>query len=306
MQEERQKIRELHQRQQDSLKSLQAIETRFCKVGLDDKETLQGSSASSRVPTLDLMFGPQSTTLPPVEKNQRPLNNAILSEDKAFDTSESDAIATDDEGEHLSLEELAKCAKHVQKLLKRITRLQQSFDGSQKIRPHRKRHVHKMYQRFRHKFESDLQVVAPLPPPPPLPSVAMFPPPVAGFFSSFESSGVSGELDNFDNFDFDSFLTDINVDQNPGDASSRSVLVKPGVDAPSQSSTLSTNYRPLTLDAAMMRSRVRAMEASPAANIALPPGLNPAPGPPQYFGGYQPSPSVNGTNVCLYMIELIN
>jgi hypothetical protein len=60
MQEEREKIRELHQRQQDSLKSLQALENRFCKVGLDDEETLQGSSATSRVPTLEFILEPNS------------------------------------------------------------------------------------------------------------------------------------------------------------------------------------------------------------------------------------------------------
>jgi hypothetical protein len=294
IQEERQKIRELHQRQQDSLKSLQALENRFCRIGLDDEETRQGSSASSRVPTLDLMLGPQSTTRPPLEKNQRHVNKAILTEEDFSDTSQSDATATDDEGEHLSLEELAKCAKHVQRLLKHITQLQQSFQGSQQTHPHRKRRVNKMYQRFRYKFESDLQVIPPPPPPPP--------PPVAGS-SGFELLGSPGE---FENIDFDSFLKDTNVDRSPGDASSRRVPVKPWVDAPSQSSTLFTHCQTLTLDAAMTCLRVRAMKASPAANIALFPGLNPAPGPPQYLGGCQPSPSVNVTNVRLYRIELIS
>jgi hypothetical protein len=211
MLEEREKIRELHQRQQDSLKSLQALENRLCKVALDDEETLQGSSVSSCVPTLELMLGPQSTTLPPLERNQRPSNNATLSGRDASDTSESDATATDDESEHLSLEELAKCAKHVQRLLKRITRLQQSFEGSQQIRPQRRSRVHKMYQRFRHKFESDLQVVSPPLPPP----VAVPPPQVAGSLSGFEWLEHPGELNNFDS---DSFLANPEVDQDMGEA----------------------------------------------------------------------------------------
>lgn len=34
-----------------------------------------------------------------------------------------------------------------------------------------------------------------------------------------------------------------------------------------------------------------------------PPGLNPAPGPPQHFGGYQP-PAVNG-KLYLYIVSLV-
>jgi hypothetical protein len=181
MQEEREKIRELHQRQQDSLLSLQALESRFCKVALDDEETLQGSSISSRVPTMELMLGTQIATLPSLEKDQRPTTNAVslnIPADDTSDTSESDATATDDEGEHLSIEELAKCAKHVERLLKRITRLQQSFENGQQTQQHRKRRVHKMYQRFRNKFESDSQVVSPPhPPPPPLHQYIPPPPP---------------------------------------------------------------------------------------------------------------------------------
>ena len=39
-QEEGEKNRELHQRQKESIKSLQTLESRLCKVVLDDEETL--------------------------------------------------------------------------------------------------------------------------------------------------------------------------------------------------------------------------------------------------------------------------
>jgi hypothetical protein len=149
MEEERDKIRELHRRQLDSLKSLQALESRFCKVVLDDEETLPGSNIASRVPTLELVANTQTMKLPPLEKHLESQTNTItidLSGADGSDTSDSDATMTDEDDEHISIEELSKAAKHVTKLLKRITVLQKSLDSNQK--PYRKRRVHKMCQRF--------------------------------------------------------------------------------------------------------------------------------------------------------------
>ncbi|KAH7366623.1 hypothetical protein BKA66DRAFT_573287 [Pyrenochaeta sp. MPI-SDFR-AT-0127] len=168
MEEEREKIRELHQRQQDSLKSLQALESKLCQVALDDEETLQGSTATSRVPTLELMFKPQPTTMPPLEKagSKDSLKTITIDFSAGSDSeaSETDATTTDDEDERLSVEELAKCAKHVQKLLRRITLLQKGFESNQKTTQHRKKRVHKMYQRFCRNFETEI-ITAPIPPP---------------------------------------------------------------------------------------------------------------------------------------------
>jgi hypothetical protein len=106
---------------------------------------------------------PTLKTLPPLEKDRKLNANTVtidLPADDESETSYSNATVTDNEDdEHLSLDELAKCAKHDQKLLKHITQLQRNFHVSQDSRPHRKRRVHKIYQRFRQKFELDLKVV---------------------------------------------------------------------------------------------------------------------------------------------------
>lgn len=193
LEEERDKIRELHQRQQDSLKSLQALENRFCHVALDDEETLRGSSIASRVPTLELMANAPVMELPPLEKPSKPQKDTItidLSTASDSDTSDSDAtMSGDDNEEHISTEELAKAADHVKKLLKRITTLQKSFDVDKK--KHRKRHVHKMFQRFCRKFESGIK----------LPSAGD--PPKFAPFIDFGLNDSGGALECFD---FDSFL----------------------------------------------------------------------------------------------------
>ncbi|KAF2029115.1 hypothetical protein EK21DRAFT_113174 [Setomelanomma holmii] len=157
---EREKIRELHQRQQGSLKSLQALESKLSKVTLDDGATLQGSIVPSRVPTLELMCQPPpaQARIEKTTDDKAPNINTITIDLDASDSdsSDSDAPATDDDDEKLSLEELSRAAKHVQKLLKRITVLQKSFDSSQKSKMHKKKRVHKMYMRFKKKWESDV------------------------------------------------------------------------------------------------------------------------------------------------------
>jgi hypothetical protein len=196
MDEERDKIRELHQRQQDSLKSLQALENRFCHIAIDDEETLQGSSITSRVPTLEFMTKAQAMEVPPLENLSQSRTNTItidLSAVDDSDTSDTDAtMADDDIEERISTEQLAKAAEHVKKLLKRITVLQNSFNSDQKT--YRKRHVHKMYQRFCRKFESGINVAQ-----------AAFPSAhdVSMAFPGLNEYGNEGALECFD---FDSFL----------------------------------------------------------------------------------------------------
>ncbi|KAF2252108.1 hypothetical protein BU26DRAFT_516804 [Trematosphaeria pertusa] len=162
LEQEREKIRELHQRQQYSLQALQALESKLSKVSLEDEETLRGSNAPSRVPTIDFMVR-SSTSVAPEEANQSGAANSgptamatPLSDDSG--TSDSDDTVTDDEGEHLTVEELTKCANHVQKLLKRITVLQQSFEAAtaQSTGHYPKHRVSKLYRRFCRKFESEI------------------------------------------------------------------------------------------------------------------------------------------------------
>ena len=157
MERERERIRELHQRHQESLNGLQALEAWSCQIGLGQQEsTISGSGDRPPIPTVD----PESITLPLVQEDVSSKSNIIpidLSTGDDSDISESETAAVDDddddEDEHLSLGDLAKAAEHVEKLLRGITMLQQTFDGNRKTR----RRVHKMYQRFCHKFESGMK-----------------------------------------------------------------------------------------------------------------------------------------------------
>lgn len=129
--------------------------------------TLTGSATTSRIPTLDLMLhNPTHDTLLSThtggQKGQH--SNKINSTDVESDTSDSEVTTTDDEDEHLSLEEIATAAKHVQKLLKRITKLQHTFDTTRKSKNHKKKRVNKLYQRFCRKWEADVAVTRPLQP----------------------------------------------------------------------------------------------------------------------------------------------
>jgi hypothetical protein len=114
--QEREKIRELHQRQQDSLKCLQALETELDKVALDDEEALQGLNDPPQVPTLGLMSVPEGKPSSiKYTNNQTGINFHVLALlIQNSDISESETTVIDDEDEHLSLEELARAAKHVQ------------------------------------------------------------------------------------------------------------------------------------------------------------------------------------------------
>jgi hypothetical protein len=151
---------------------LQALETKLGNVVIDDEEAPQGSKDPNQIPSLGLMSipgGPPSSIEDPDNQTRKNLDAfAFLTQD--FDTSDSDPTVTDDEDEHLSLEELAKAAKHVQKLLKRITKLQHTFDATHKTKAHGKKRVHRIYQRFCRSWEDHIlpsQQTTPPPPPPP-------------------------------------------------------------------------------------------------------------------------------------------
>ena len=172
---EREKIRELHQRQQDSIKSLEALEIKLKKVAISDQETLYGSTSPSRTNSVQLMTLSSSLlseeTKHSSNNQNTPLKPSELVTTDDSDFSGSETVATDDEVEIVTAEELAQCAKQVQKLLKRISTLQKSFEATS---PRRlpKRRVQKLYQRFCQKFESNVapradtstQLLPPLPP----------------------------------------------------------------------------------------------------------------------------------------------
>ncbi|CAN9424844.1 unnamed protein product [Alternaria alternata] len=202
IEEERDKIRELHQRQQDSIKSLQALESRFCGVAIDDEETLQRSSKAFRVPTLELMTNAQTMKLPPLEKDIESRTNTVtidISATDDSDTSDSDATMTDEDDEHISREELSKAAKHVTKLLRRIIVFQKSLENDQKL--HQKRRVRKIYQRFCRKFESGINVTQAMGP-------SRYGSPATRSSNQCNHAFDFGEMEEgtLENFDFDSFL----------------------------------------------------------------------------------------------------
>jgi hypothetical protein len=157
LEQEREKIRELHQKQQDALQGLQALESRLSKIALDDDETLHGSTTRSRVSSMNQATAAAVATSDATSGKSNILTIDLSTPDS--DTSDSDATATDEEDEHLSIAELTQAAKHIQKLLKRITVLQHSFaNGNQPSSVHKKRRVHKMYQRFCRKWEESVVV----------------------------------------------------------------------------------------------------------------------------------------------------
>ena len=157
---ERGRIRELHQRQQESLKALQALEHKLSQVSLSDDETLHGSSAPSRVPTIDLMVNASNSEPRSIPPGQNPASPRLSANFTTFtdgsETSGSDGTTTDDENDHISAHELTQCAGHVQKLLKRINSLQHTLEDATLTHAYPRHRVQKLYRRFCRKFESGM------------------------------------------------------------------------------------------------------------------------------------------------------
>lgn len=158
---ERDMIRELHQRQQDSMGALQALESKLGESYFSDDETISGSAAPSRVPTINFLVDSSArrvsrrgntSLFDPRTVQQAP---SALADDS--ETSDSDDTVTDDDGEFLTINELAQCAAHVQKLLERVALLQQSCPSRPNRRLPRSR-VLRVYRRFCRKFESEMIV----------------------------------------------------------------------------------------------------------------------------------------------------
>ncbi|PSN60006.1 hypothetical protein BS50DRAFT_217244 [Corynespora cassiicola Philippines] len=174
--EVREKIRELHQRQQESLKSLQALETKLSKLNFDDDDSVQGSSPSTRVPTIDFLTSPSLPSYSIQAKMDANFKSTPSAERDPptddSDSSDSDEIMSDDE-EHMALDEISKCARHVQKLLNQINVLQRSPSDRQDSR----RRIRKLYRRFCRRFESDLATSGTKSTPDSLPLPAFAPPP---------------------------------------------------------------------------------------------------------------------------------
>ncbi|XPS91691.1 hypothetical protein M3J09_001102 [Ascochyta lentis] len=160
LEEQRKHIREVHKQQQDSLRILKALEKRVCNIQLDDGMVPQGFDPSARMSVIEMRpIQPMAMVVTGSKDNyQVEVNNTAMSTfaANASDTSESDLVSTDEEGEQLTAEELAKCASNVQKLLQQITRLQSNVDNGNRRGILRKRRIHKLYRRFCHRFETDV------------------------------------------------------------------------------------------------------------------------------------------------------
>lgn len=157
MAEEAEAIRDLHKRQQHSHKALQALESRLGDALLSDDETLHGSAAPSRVPTINFLVHSSARDVSSDRKasqfDRRTVQapSALGDNPETSDGDNSDETVTDDD-EDLTVRELAQCATHAEKLLKRITALKQSSESSRAPFPRNK--VLKIYRRFCRQFES--------------------------------------------------------------------------------------------------------------------------------------------------------
>jgi hypothetical protein len=161
LEQKREKIRELHQQQQDSLKALQALESKLNKVTIDDGGKPQGLHLPPQVPTPGLAFGIAAHDASPSNTlGSRLQSNVVMTNLPMVDSdsSDSEAILSDEEEEHMSPEELAKAAQYVQKMLARIELLIKSSEVTQGSKPCRKRRVNKIYKRFCRRWESDISL----------------------------------------------------------------------------------------------------------------------------------------------------
>lgn len=155
----REKIREIHQQQQDSLKCLQALEARLGKVPINGEAPPEEPGVSLQAPTVQHLH--VSLARVPdagggTDDSRSNVRDGSPATANDVDTSESDLSATDDEGDLLSQEELAKAEKHVRKLLKRITHLQKSSAPPNVGTLCQKRQINRIYKQFCRKWETDL------------------------------------------------------------------------------------------------------------------------------------------------------
>jgi hypothetical protein len=159
LEQEREKIRKLHQRRQESLKSLNAFESNIRYSNIAGEKTLQGTNVLSRDPILGLM----SNALPQEALVSKRTNNAtsadILEMNLSVVDSESSCSnegVTEEDATHLTLEELEKAAKHVHKLLTHITHLQRNYGATQTSKSYQKQHLNRTYRQFYRSWESDI------------------------------------------------------------------------------------------------------------------------------------------------------
>ena len=169
LEREREKIRLLHQRQQDALKSLEVLESKVGGMSLKDngeseRNARDATIPSAELPTVFFMAAHPELGMKSEEKNsgieegQINVDKAPMSpDDLEWSASENETADEHSESEPapISISDLAKCTQHVKILLKRINALQSSFENSSPGTSKQSRKLHKLYRRFCQKFESD-------------------------------------------------------------------------------------------------------------------------------------------------------
>lgn len=159
LEKEHERIRQLHQRQQESLRNLQALESKLNGVNLDGDKTRRESSPPSQVPNNEPSTTSSSSALQSAMKRDGQLNakyNEVFASTENLKAYDSDDATSDEEGEHLTVDELSQCTGLVQELLEKISMLQQTLKATQSTFRCPKSRVHKLYRRFCWKFESEM------------------------------------------------------------------------------------------------------------------------------------------------------
>ncbi|KAF2625767.1 hypothetical protein BU25DRAFT_492674 [Macroventuria anomochaeta] len=124
--------------------------------------TLLTPSPTPSLPTLSMAALPATSTFQSIQSTPH-LESGVCSANvhtpgapDGSTTSPKTRALDDENDEHLTLDELAKCANHVHSLLQHITDLQNGLKTGRDVGSHRKRRLHKTYQRYRREFMSDI------------------------------------------------------------------------------------------------------------------------------------------------------
>ncbi|KAL5120842.1 hypothetical protein ACEQ8H_001323 [Pleosporales sp. CAS-2024a] len=158
LEREREKIRELHQRQQESLNCLQALEMKLRDVAIKDDVALRDPAAVSQTTTLNRMPDAPSHGASPARSlaRQAPfMPDTMCASAVEPDTSDIEITGVDDKDEHISPEQLAVAARNVENLLFQIRKLQSSFDAAGSLEKYKKKRVDKMYRSFCRQWDLD-------------------------------------------------------------------------------------------------------------------------------------------------------
>jgi hypothetical protein len=136
------------------------------KFAFDDAETLVGSNPVSRVPTISLQSVPIVTQAGENMQQEKQFDTQTSNLTDGSETSQSDDGITEDGDTSLTIDELAKCAKHVQKLLGKIVSLQQELEVAPSALRYPRKRMRNTYRRFCRKFDSVLFAQTPALTPP--------------------------------------------------------------------------------------------------------------------------------------------